>query len=93
MRCPDKRVVGVVIVVIAILIAIALSIINGINIFGTTNTSKDNDQVSFEKSPNSTSNNLHIVLTGSVMGIVILVVAIIVLRVMVWQSICKIEHN
>ena len=69
-------------IVIVILIATALSIVNGINIFGTTNTSKDNDQVSFEKSPNSTSNNLHIVLTGSVMGIVILIIAIIVLRVM-----------
>ena len=69
-------------VVIIILIATALSIVNGVNIFGTTNNSKDNDQVSFDKSPNSTSNNLHIILTGSVVGIVILIVAIVILRVL-----------
>ena len=82
MRCPNKKVVGVLVIVVVILIATVLSVVNSINIFGSTETSKNNDKNSFENSPHSTSTNLHVVLTGSVVGIIILIVAMIVLRIM-----------
>ena len=68
MRCPNKKIVGVLIIVVVILTATVLSVVNGINIFGSTETSKNNDKNSFENSPHSTSTNLHMVLTGSVVG-------------------------
>ena len=77
MKCPDKRVVAVTSTVIIILIVIGVSVLNGFNLFGTMTTQKDNEMTTFKESPNSSSNNLHIVVTGSVVGVILLIIAMI----------------
>ena len=82
MRCPDKRVVAVTSAILLILIVTGASVLNGINLFGSKTVQKDNDQTTFKESPNSSSNNLHIVITGSVVGIILLIIAMIAIRIL-----------
>ena len=55
---------------------------NGFSLFGSKSVQKDNDQTTFKESPNSSSNNLHIVIMGSVVGINLLIVAMIAIRIL-----------
>ena len=80
MRCPDKRVVAVTTAVIIILIVSGVAVMNGFSLFGTTTTKKNNDITTFKESPHSSSNNLHIVITGSVVGVVLLIISMIAVR-------------
>ena len=74
MRCPDKRVMAVMAVVFVIIVVTVISVVNGVNIFRSKTVTKNNDKNLFENSPHSTSNNLHVVITGSVVGIIILII-------------------
>ena len=58
------------------------SVLNGFSLFGSKSVQKDNDQTTFKESPNSSSNNLHIVITGSVVGIILLIVAMIAIHIL-----------
>ena len=80
MRCPDKRVVAVTTAVIIVLIISGMAVMNGFSLFRTTTTKENNDMTTFKESPNSSSNNLHIVITGSIVGIVLLIISMIAVR-------------
>ena len=82
MRCPDKRVVATTTAIIIVLVLSGIAVMNGFSLFGSTTTKKDNDSTVFKESPNSSSNNLHIVITGSVVGLVLLIVSMIAVRVL-----------
>ena len=83
MRFPKKKMMSSLVITAVVIAAVTLSVLGGFNLFGSTtdDSSSDKTNETLKDSPHSSSTTLHVVLTGSIFGIVDLIIALVAMRI------------